>query len=183
MTAPAFAPIVTDRLVLRRWRDDDGPLMYAINTDPAVMEYLGPPLTREASDALLDRSNTAIDERGFGLFCVEVVGGPACIGFLGLAVPRFEAPFTPCVEIGWRLASDQWGRGYAPEGARAVLAYAFDGLGLDEVVSFTTVANAKSRRVMEKIGLTRDAADDFDHPNLAPGDPLRPHVLYRGRRP
>ena len=175
--------IETERLRLRRWLADDRPVMHAINTDPAVLEFLGPALTREQSDAGLDRQERSFDERGFGLWCVEVKDGPACIGFVGLWAPDFEAPFMPCVEIGWRLASDQWGRGYAPEGAAAVLAFAFDVLGLDEVVSFTTVANAKSRRVMEKIGLVRDPAADFEHPNVPEGDPLRPHVLYRGRRP
>lgn len=175
--------IETARLVLRRWHADDRPIMHAINTDAAVVEFLGPALTSEQSDAGLDRQERSFDSRGFGLWCAQVKGGPACIGFVGLWAPDFDAPFMPCVEIGWRLASDQWGRGYAPEGATAVLAFAFDVLELDEVVSFTTVANVRSRRVMEKIGLVRDPAADFEHPNVATGDPLRPHVLYRGRRP
>ena len=173
----------TERLVLRRWRPADCDVMAAINTDPAVMAFLGPPLTRAQSDAGIDRIEQSFDERGFGLWAVDLKGPSRCIGFLGLSVPRFDTHFTPCVEIGWRLDRACWGLGYAPEGARAVLAFAFDELGLDEVVSFTTSGNDKSRRVMDKIGLTHDPADDFDHPNLPEGNPLRPHVLYRGRRP
>jgi RimJ/RimL family protein N-acetyltransferase len=112
-----------------------------------------------------------------------VPGQEEFIGFIGLAVPRFDAPFTPCVEVGWRLSKTAWGHGYATEGATEAVRFAFDELGLDEVLSFTTVRNAKSRRVMEKLGMTRDPADDFDHPTVAPDSPVRRHVLYRARRP
>jgi RimJ/RimL family protein N-acetyltransferase len=112
-------------------------------------------------------------------WAVEVPGGAEFIGFVGLLEPSFDEAFTPCVEIGWRLAAPSWGRGYAPEAARAALAHGFDRLGLDEIVSFTVPANANSRRVMEKLGMRHDPADDFDHPNLAEGDPMRRHVLYR----
>jgi RimJ/RimL family protein N-acetyltransferase len=110
---------------------------------------------------------------------VEVRGGAAFAGFVGLSVPRFEAHFAPCVEIGWRLAAQHWGHGYATEGARAALAFGFGTLGLEEIVAFTAPRNVRSRRVMEKIGMTYDPADDFDHPLLPEGHPLRRHVLYR----
>jgi ribosomal-protein-alanine N-acetyltransferase len=123
-------------------------------------------------------------EHGYGLWAVEVRphdGAPVTgfVGFVGLAVPAFEAAFTPCVEIGWRLARGAWGQGYATEGARAALRFGFDVAGIDEIVSFTTVENARSRAVMGRLGMTRDPADDFEHPGLPVEDPLRPHVLYR----
>lgn len=117
-------------------------------------------------------------EHGFGLWAVEIPGVATFAGFVGLSVPRFEAHFTPCVEIGWRLAAPYWGRGYATEGARAALEFGFDHLHLDQIVSFTVPDNVRSRRVMEKIGMTHDPADDFDHPNLPEGHRLRRHVLY-----
>jgi RimJ/RimL family protein N-acetyltransferase len=172
----------TDRLVVRPWRDEDRTPWAAMNADPEVMRYLGPPLDRAAADAMLDRLADAIARQGWGLWAVEVVAGDGpegFVGFTGLSRPRFDAAFTPCVEVGWRLARAAWGNGYATEAAGAALGYAFDVLGLDEVVSFTTVANARSRAVMERLGMTRDPADDFDHPNLAADDPLRPHALYR----
>jgi RimJ/RimL family protein N-acetyltransferase len=116
------------------------------------------------------------------LWAVEIPNITSFAGFIGLSVPRFEAPFTPCVEIGWRLAAEYWGLGYATEGARVVLDFAFDPLGLDEVVSFTASGNLRSRRVMEKIGMAHDPADDFDHPMLPEGHRLRRHVLYRMAR-
>ena len=130
----------------------------------------------------LARGRQRIAERGFGLWPVEVLGGAPFIGMVGLSVPSFEAHFMPAVEIGWRLAADHWGRGYATEAAGAALAYGFDRLGLSEIVSFTTTANARSRRVMEKLGMRRAPEDDFLHPMIAEGHPLRPHVLYRLRR-
>ena len=119
----------------------------------------------------------------WGLWAVEVPGVADFIGFIGLARPNFDPPFGASVEVGWRLAQAHWGHGYAPEGGRAAMAFGFDVLGLDEIVSFTTVANANSRRVMEKLGLTRDPADDFDHPRVPAGHRIRPHVLYRAARP
>jgi RimJ/RimL family protein N-acetyltransferase len=181
---PLGPALATERLRLRRWRDADREPFAAMNADPLVMATLGPLLSRDQSDALLDRIEAHFEERGFGLWCVDAVGVPGrCIGFVGLSVPRFEAPFLPAVEIGWRIASAFWGLGYAPEAARAVLAFAWDALGLDEVVSFTAAINSKSRRVMDKVGLVRDPDGDFEHPDVPAGDPLRPHVLYRGRRP
>jgi RimJ/RimL family protein N-acetyltransferase len=143
------------------------------------MRYFPSTLTREESDALAELFRAGIEERGWGLWAVEVVAGDPFIGFVGLNVPSFEAHFTPAVEIGWRLLRRAWGNGYATEAARAAAAYGFDEVGVHEIVSFTTVANAPSRRVMERLGMTHDPADDFDHPRLAEGDPLRRHVLYR----
>ena len=138
--------IETARLVLRRWHADDRPVMHAINTDAAVVEFLGPALTSEQSDAGLDRQERSFDERGFGLWCVEVKGGPACIGFVGLWAPDFDAPFTPCVEIGWRLARPHWGHGYATEAAKQVLRIAFGSLKLPELIATTAVGNLRSSK-------------------------------------
>ena len=147
------------------------------------MEWFPSVLSREESDAAAARIRTELAERGFGLWAVEAPGAAPFVGFTGLSAPRFEARFTPCVELGWRLARAHWGRGYAPEAARAAPAFGFERLGLREVVSFTATGNARSRRVMEKLGMTRDPADDFEHPSLPPGHPLRRHVLYRIRPP
>ena len=143
------------------------------------MAWLGGPLDRPASDALADRIEEHFESRGYGLWVVEVPDGSPFVGFVGLAVADFPAEFTPAVEVGWRLAEAYWGRGYATEAATAALAFGFSTLGLDEIVSFAAVGNVRSRRVMERIGLRRDPADDFEHPRVAVGDPLRPHVLYR----
>ncbi|MEM8557624.1 MAG: GNAT family N-acetyltransferase [Bacteroidota bacterium] len=181
-TSPPAPVIETARLWLRRWQDRDLEPFAALNADPRVMRYFPRPLARSESDAVAARIRTHFDTHGFGLWAVEIPDVTPFAGFVGLAVPRFEAPFTPCVEIGWRLATAYWGRGIATEAARAALAYAFDTLGLDEVVSMTAVENLPSRRVMEKIGMTHDPADDFDHPLLPEGHPLTRHVLYRIRR-
>lgn len=169
----------TERLRLRGWRDRDGVELARLNADARVMEFFERPLTREESDTQLARIRAHWLECGFGCWAIEEKGGAAFVGFVGLTRPKFRTAFTPCVEIGWRLAAEHWGLGYATEAARVVLAHGFRKLGLAEIVSFTTVANLRSRRVMEKIGLHRNPADDFDHPNLAMGHPLRPHVLYR----
>lgn len=173
----------TDRLLLRCWSPEDRAAFAAINADPRVMEFLGDVLSREQSDALADRIEARFDRQGFGFWAVEVPGVVPFIGFVGLNVPMFAAPFTPSVEVGWRLDPEFWGRGYASEAAHAVLEFAFDVLDLDEVVSFTTIGNTRSRRVMERIGMTHDVADDFDHPLVPNDSPLRAHVLYRIRRP
>jgi ribosomal-protein-alanine N-acetyltransferase len=173
----------TERLVLRRWRDEDRAPFAALNADPVAMEFLPTMLTRRESDAFVDRIEQAFDERGWGLWAVEVADDGAFTGFVGLWPAVFESRFTPAVEIGWRLSAAHWGHGYASEAARAALGFGFDEIGLDEIVSFTTVANERSQRVMQKIGMTRDPADDFDHPSLSPDHPLRPHVLYRIARP
>lgn len=175
----AVPELQTGRLLLRAWRPSDRDPYAALNADPVVMEHFPATLTRQQSDEHVDRILAAFDEHGWGLWAAEVPGETEFIGFIGLGIPRFEAPFTPCVEVGWRLARAAWGQGYAPEGAAEVLRFAFDEIELDEVVSFTSVGNAKSRRVMEKIGLTHDPADDFDHPTIPPGHRIRRHVLYR----
>ena len=172
----------TSRLLLRRWRDDDREPFAALNADPLVMEHFPAPLRRDESNALVDRIERGLDERGWGLWAVEVPGTAAFVGFVGLNPAMFDAPFTPAVEVGWRLARDHWGHGYATEGARAALGFGFETLALDEIVSFTTHGNARSRRVMERLGMRHDPADDFDNPNLPEGSPLRPHVLYRLHR-
>lgn len=174
--------IRTSRLLLRRWRPEDREPFAAINADPEVVACLPGPLTRAQSDSFVDRIEAHFEEHGFGFWAVEVSGGAAFAGFVGLAAPRFETDFTPCVEIGWRLARESWGMGYATEAARGVLAFGFDTLALDEIVSFTVPSNRRSRAVMERIGMTHDPADDFEHPSLPEGHPLRHHVLYRIRR-
>jgi RimJ/RimL family protein N-acetyltransferase len=169
----------TERIALRRWRPADREPFAALNADPLVMAHFMWPHSRAQSDAFADLIEQELAERPFGLWALEIPGVTPFAGFVGLHVPSFTAHFTPCVEIGWRLAAAYWGRGYATEAARAALAYAWDPLALPEIVSFTTVSHAKSRAVMERIGMRRDPADDFDHPRLPEGHPLRPHVLYR----
>jgi len=171
--------IHTDRLILRRWTADDFAPFAAMNADPRVMEYFPACLTREESDVMAAGIEARFDELGFGLWAVEIPNVVRFAGFTGLAVPRFESHFTPCVEMGWRLAAAYWGYGYATEAARASVAFGFEHVGLKEIVAFTVPANVRSRRVMEKIGMTRNPADDFDHPRLPDGHPLRRHVLYR----
>ncbi len=173
----------TDRLLLRRWRPEDREPFARMNADPRVMEFFPKLLTREESDAIADRVEAHFAEHGFGLWAVEIPGVTPFAGFIGLSIPRFEAHFTPCIEIGWRLAAETWNQGYATEGARAALDFAFANLAVNEVVSYTVPTNVRSRRVMERIGMTHDAAGDFDHPVLAEGHPLRRHVLYRIARP
>jgi len=176
----ASEPILhTGRVILRGWRASDRAPFAALNADPRVMEFLPGVLTRAESDAFADRIEAHFAERGFGLWAVEVPGRASFAGFVGLAVPRFEASFTPCVEVGWRLAHPFWGGGYATEGARAALEFGFGKLGLAEILSFTVPANVRSRRVMEKLGMSHRAEDDFDHPSLPEGHRLRRHVLYR----
>lgn len=165
--------------MLRPWRDEDLVPYAALNADPRVMEHFPSLLTRAQSDASAGKIRGAMEERGFGLWAAELPGVAGFIGFVGLSVPHFQAHFTPCVEVGWRIAHDHWGQGYATEGAEAALAVGFGELGLTEVVAMTVPANARSRRVMEKLGMRRDPEGDFDHPSIAEGHPLRCHVLYR----
>jgi RimJ/RimL family protein N-acetyltransferase len=177
MTLNQRPELTTDRLLLRQWKDSDYEPFAAMNADPVVMEHFLAPATRAESDAVIERSKAAFAERGFGLWAVEVKETGQFIGFTGMAVPRFEAHFLPAVEIGWRLAKDAWGNGYATEAARASLAYAFGPAGLEELVSFTATTNKPSQRVMERIGMTY--VEDFDHPRLPAGHRLQRHVLYR----
>jgi RimJ/RimL family protein N-acetyltransferase len=180
--------LTTSRLILRRWRDTDLSAFAQLNDDPAVMQYMPRRLSRDESDATAARIDAAIETRGWGFWAVEVKGNGAAnpgapfIGFVGLSIPGFQAHFTPCVEIGWRLAKEHWGRGYASEAAAASLQFAFDNLKLEQIVAFTVPLNKRSMRVMERIGMSRDPADDFEHPKLPPDHPLRPHVLYRVNR-
>ncbi|MFI5334183.1 MAG: GNAT family N-acetyltransferase [Chlamydiales bacterium] len=171
--------IETKRLILRPWRAEDFEPFAAINADPRVMEYFPATLTREESDAYTKRIARELEERGWGLWAVSVRDGAPFIGFIGLAPVQFTAHFTPAVEIGWRLGYEFWGKGYATEGARAALRYGFDVLNLEKIVSFTAAQNMRSRKVMEKIGMHHNPADDFDHPRLPEGHPLRRHVLYQ----
>lgn len=169
----------TERLLLRGWRDDDLEPFAALNADPVVMEHFPAPLTRAESDAFVGIVQQRWREGDPSWWAVEVIDGPPFIGFVGLSVVRFDAPFTPAVEVGWRLAREHWGRGYAPEAATAAIAHGIDELGLDEIVSFTVPANTNSRRVMEKVGMRHDPTGDFLHPALPDGHELGPHVLYR----
>ncbi|MBL8821877.1 MAG: GNAT family N-acetyltransferase [Planctomycetia bacterium] len=172
----------TERLILRPWRDSDRVPFAALNADPKVMEFFPSVLTRQESDAQADRIEDHFVRHGFGMWAVEVKGHTPFAGFIGLAHPSYQTHFTPCVEIGWRLAPLYWGKGYATEGARRALQFGFDQLGLEEIVSFTAVGNIGSRRVMETLGMQRNPEDDFDHPLLAKEHPLCRHVLYRLKR-
>jgi RimJ/RimL family protein N-acetyltransferase len=165
----------TERLLLRRWRPSDREPFAAMNSDPEVMEHLHGLMSREESDAFIDLMEAQWGGMGYGRWAIEVPGEADLIGFVGLAVPAF----MPTDEIGWRLARRFWGRGFATEAARAVLADAFERPGLTEVVSFTVPANVRSTRVMERLGMTNDPNDDFDHPRFPPGHRLSRHVLYR----
>ncbi|WP_225793083.1 GNAT family N-acetyltransferase [Streptomyces aculeolatus] len=167
----------TDRLVLRRWRDSDLEPWAALNADPDVREHLGDLLTRAESDASVARFQADLDRRGFGWWAVEVRATGEFVGFAGLDPVDDGMPFTG-VEIGWRLARRAWGRGYATEAARAVLAYGFDTLGLAEILAVTTSANLRSQAVMRRIGMVRDPAGDFDDPAV-PAGPLRSNVVFR----
>jgi ribosomal-protein-alanine N-acetyltransferase len=182
----APARLETDRLVLRQWRPADRAPFAALNADPEVMRHFPAPLSRAESDAFADRLEADIARRGWGLWALETAADGAFIGFTGLQPVSFAAAFAPAVEIGWRLARSAWGHGYATEAARAAAGFAFAELGLDELVSFTAATNARSIAVMQRIGMTRDPAEDFDHVRVPEGSPLRRHVLYRlraGSRP
>jgi RimJ/RimL family protein N-acetyltransferase len=174
----APATLRTERLLLRQWRASDRPAFAALNADPRVMEWFPETLTREQSDAMAESVERRMREQGYGLWAVEVPGAAEFIGIVGLN--HLDTTLgSPVVEVAWRLAADHWGRGYAPEAATASLSHGFGTLGLTEIVALTPVGNARSRRVMEKIGMTRDPRADFDHPELPPDSPLRRHVLYR----
>jgi RimJ/RimL family protein N-acetyltransferase len=178
-SATAVTELRTARLLLRQWRDDDREPFAALNADPEVMEHFPNVLSRAESDALADGIEAGLDERGWGLWAVEVIATGTFAGFVGLNPVPFDGSFTPAVEIGWRLARHHWGHGFATEAACAVLDYGFGPLGLDEIVSFTATVNLPSQRVMQKLGMRHSRADDFEHPNIEPGHPLRHHALYR----
>jgi len=169
----------TDRLILRQWRDQDIAPFSDLNADPIVMEHFPKVATRAETEAYVAKFRRHFDQNKFGLWATEIKESGQFIGFIGLQIPPFEASFMPAVEIGWRLAKEHWGKGYAPEGACEILRDSFERIGLKEVISMTATTNLKSMRVMEKIGMTRDPAEDFDHPMIAKGDRLQRHVLYR----
>jgi RimJ/RimL family protein N-acetyltransferase len=169
----------TPRLKLRRWCEADREPFAAINSDAEVMEHFPAVLTWRQSDELIEKIEAGFEANGFGLWALELRASSELIGFTGLAVPGFEAHFTPAVEVGWRLTRSAWGNGYATEAGAAALEFGFERAGLDD--SFTTASNRRSRAVMERLGMSRDPGDDFDHPSLPPGHPQRPHVLYRLR--
>jgi ribosomal-protein-alanine N-acetyltransferase len=174
---PTQPELRTARLLLRPLRDEDRAPLAAMNADPRVMEFFPSVATREESDATFGRLRAHVEARGFGTWAIEADG--AFAGFLLLQVPRFEAPFQPCVEIGWRLPVSAWGKGYATEAARAALAYAFETLGLTETLAFTVPDNRRSRRVMEKLGMRHDPTGDFDMPTIPRNHRLARHALYR----
>lgn len=175
-------PLVTERLILRSWREEDKPAFAEINADAEVMRFFPSTLTRSQSDSLADRLAEAETELGMTFYATEEKASGRFIGIIGLKPVAEELPIAPSVEIGWRLARDVWGKGLAPEGARAMLRAGFEDLGLDRVVSYTSVANTPSRRVMEKVGLVREPAGDFDHPFIAAGHTLQRQVLYAAEK-
>ncbi len=170
----------TPRLILRQWKEEDFAPFAAMSADPDVMRFFPKPLLREESDDLAARLAARITERGWGLWACELIATNEFIGFVGLSIPRWQSFFTPCVEIGWRLARRHWGNGYAPEAARAAVTYGFKTLALKEMVSFTTTQNQNSIRVMQKLGMSYEG--EFNHPELPDGHPLQRHVLYRLKR-
>ena len=179
MPESAIPELRTDRLRLRAWRDADLEPFAELNADPVVMEHFPAPLSRAESDALVGVVQARWREGGPSWWAVEVIDRAPFIGFVGLSEVRFEEHFTPAVEVGWRLAREHWGRGYAPEAALAAIEHGFETLALAEIVSFTVRGNTNSRRVMEKLGMRHDPDGDFMHPSVPDGSPLGPHVLYR----
>lgn len=171
--------IRTKRLILRQWCDEDLEPFARLNADAKVMEFFPSTLSRKESDDLSKIISNKLKRQSWGLWAVNVPHIANFIGFIGLTEPSFKAHFTPAVEIGWRLAFEHWGKGYATEGAKAVLEYGFQKLMLNQIVSFTATQNTRSQRIMEKIGMHHNPKDDFDHPKLPKGHPLRRHVLYR----
>lgn len=174
----SIVELTTERLLLRAWWDADREPFAALNADPEVMRYFPGPLTRDQSDAMVDRLAAGFADRGYGLWAVEVRATGEFIGFVGLTPAPDEIPAAPATEIGWRLARAHWGQGFASEAARAVRDHAFGPLGFTDLVSFTTVTNAPSRRVMAKLGMTHDPAEDFNNPGLKGWAAAR-HVVYR----
>lgn len=171
----------TARLRLRPWSEADRRPFAAMHADPDVMTFMPGVLDDQASDVLVARHLRNAEQLGFGSWSIEVLGGESFIGYVGLQRPNFVAHFTPCVEMSWMLARHAWGHGYAIEAARALCQRAFDDLAIEELVAFTVPPNSRSRGVMNKLGMSHDEADDFDHPRLVAGHPLRRHVLYRLR--
>lgn len=176
------AELKTPRLLLRAWRPEDAVSYAALNADPEVMGYLLGPIDRAKSDAQIQSFIEHFDREGYGRWAVEVPGVVPFIGMVGITVMPYATPFTPAVEVAWRLARAHWGRGFATEAAQAALGFGFEQAGLEEIVSITVAANLRSQAVMQRLGMTRDLAGDFDHPNVPAGHPLQRHVLYRMSR-
>lgn len=172
----------TSRLWLREWRVEDREPFARMNADPRVMEHFPKLLSPEESDAMIDRIEQIFLEQGFGLWALERKDNGAFIGFTGLGIPRFESWFTPCVEIGWRLAFEAWGQGFATEAAQRALAFGFENLGLEKIVGFTSIPNVRSQRVMQKLGMRHEPEWVFEHPLVAEGSRLRTHLLYAMER-
>ena len=173
----------TPRLLLREWRDEDLAPFAAMSADAEVMKLLLGPYDRAQSDAWAGRARSFLDERGYGQLVVEIPGETAFAGVVGLSLVVFKAPFTPAIEVAWRLMQPYWGQGIAFEAARAVIEDGFYRLGFAEIVALTTPPNTRSWRLMERLGMVRDLDGDFDHPGVPEGHPLVRHVLYRLRRP
>jgi RimJ/RimL family protein N-acetyltransferase len=169
----------TERLILRRWRDEDSDAFASLNADPVVMEHFPGVLTREESDQMIRRMELHFEEFGFGLWAVEIRWAEKLIGFCGLAVPTFNTHFTPAVEVGWRLTRDEWGSGYATESAKAAIDFGFEHARLDEILSWTIPANERSQGVMTRLGMSRAPELDFDHPRFLDDERLRRHIVYR----
>lgn len=169
----------TQRLILRRWKESDLLPFARINADPRVMEFMLGTMTEEETRQSIERIEKHFDAHGFGGWAVEVADSEKFIGLVGISIPRYTLPFSPCVEIAWRICAEEWGKGYAPEAANEAMRDGFERVGLQEIVSFTTLTNLKSRRVMEKLGMRYCPAEDFDHPMVAEGHSLRRHALYR----
>ncbi|HWW90863.1 MAG TPA: GNAT family N-acetyltransferase [Solirubrobacteraceae bacterium] len=169
----------TERLLLRRWRTSDLEPCAAMNADPRVMENFPAALSRRESDAFIERMEACFEDCGYGLWALELPGEASFIGCVGLLAVGNELPFAPAVEVGWRLAPAHWGTGLAAEAASAAIAFAFDRLRLRELVAYTAERNVRSRRLMDRLGMSHDPAEDFAHPGLPVGHPLAPHVLYR----
>lgn len=167
----------TERLILRPWQECDREPFAALNANPEVMRYFLNPLTREESDKMAGVIKQKMALHGWGLWAVEEKSSGAFTGFVGLNIPSYELPFSPVIEIGWRLDKPYWGKGYAPEAARKALAIGFEQYGIDEIVAFTALENIPSQRVMEKIGMMR--CEEFDHPLVPQNHPLQRHILYR----
>jgi 3-dehydroquinate dehydratase/shikimate dehydrogenase len=182
-TGMACPELETARLRLCDWREADREPFITMNGDPLVMRHFLSTLTARETAAMIERNRVHFERHGFGLWAAEIRATGEFAGFIGLAVPTFEAHFTPCVEVGWRLAPRFWNQGLATEGAAEVLRFAFEDLQLVEIVSFTSTVNLASQRVMQKIGMRRNPADDFDHPRIPTEHPLCRHVLYRVGRP
>lgn len=175
----SHSSIITERLILRRWKPSDAHPFFLINSDPKVMRFMFKILNHEESDRIIQKIEDHFDVHGFSFWALETKDTQQFIGFTGLAIPSFISHFTPCVEIGWRLAKNYWGKGFATEAAKAALHYGFTTAGLKEIVSFTAPINLPSIAVMERIGMKRNPVENFDHPNLPQGHPLQKHILYR----